>query len=177
MTVSFNSSHSSEILPSPTSSSELNMAWIENLALEEIGIDDTGIIHLGTLNTPEYTLEESSILLMQQLRDLFETHILHFNRYRGDDAIGAHIKIFKISQTINDFMLFRHSLRLLVTRKSHSCIQLAFLGPHHASEHCVELQAHLGPFNTIVWSYQGEAFSLQALTKFFLTEFIIQSIK
>ena len=167
--------------------SENNSIWIENLAIQEINMSESGIIDLHEHLNPIHFLEESSIEFMNLLRDQIELKVARFNQYRGHQT-SSHIKIFKISNTVNDFMLFRNSLRLIFARKANDLINIAFitngkdlLAPRmrevdaFGAEGVHEIRAHLGPFNKITWRYQGEIVDSEAMIKHYLTEFIKQS--
>ncbi len=166
---------------------ELSTTWIENLAIEEINMNESGIVDLHEHLNPIHFLEESSIEFMNQIRDKIELYISKFNQYRGQNASG-HIKIFKISNTVNDFMLFRNSLRLIFARRANDVISIAFisngkdlLAPRlkmddsFGGEGVHEIQAHVGPFNEISWRFQGEIVNMDAMVKHYLSEFIKQS--
>ncbi|MCR9204956.1 MAG: hypothetical protein NXH75_10285 [Halobacteriovoraceae bacterium] len=166
---------------------ESSSPWIENLAIEEINMAESGIVDLHEHLNPIHYLEESSIEFMNELRDKIEHMIARFNQYRGHQS-NSHIKIFKISNTVNDFMLFRNSLRLIFARKANDLINIAFitngkdlLAPRmkeldpFGAEGVHEIRAHLGPFNKITWRYQGEIVDMEAMVKHYLTEFIKQS--
>src|SRR5690606_2919559 len=91
---------------------QISTVWIENLALEELNMEDSGVIHFNEHLSPVRALEEASIELMEKLKEKFEIYITKFNEYRGNKNPSSAIKTFKISNTINDFMLFRNSLKL-----------------------------------------------------------------
>jgi hypothetical protein len=168
---------------------EATTTWIENLALEEFNMDESGIIHIHDHLNPIHLLEESSIELMNEIRDKFELYVAKFNQYRGEQS-HAHIKIFKISNTVNDFMLFRNSLRLIFARKANDLITIGFLAngkdlfaarlrpedPMGAGA-LHELRAHLGPFNKIEWRFQGELIDIDTMVRHYLSEFIRQSAR
>jgi hypothetical protein len=167
---------------------DLSTTWIENLAISEINMDESGIVDLNEHLDPIHYLEESSINLMNQIKDQIEYYVSKFNQYRGDQNF-THIKIFKISNTVNDFMLFRNSLRLVFARKANDLITVAFLshgkdlfaprltrdeGPG-AMTH--EIRAHIGPFNKISWRFQGEEIEPSTMIRHYMTEFIKQSAR
>lgn len=175
---------------------EISTGWIENLALEELNMDESGIVNFDDHLNPVHSLEESSVNFMNQLRDRFEFYVNRFNEYRGGSQKEAQIKIFKISNTINDFMIFRNSLRLILARKATDLITIGFLssngelycarsteasrgltknldfggGPH-------EIRAHIGPFNKITWRFDGEIVEIDPLVKYYLSEFIRNSAR
>ena len=165
----------------------ISTSWIENLAIEEINMEESGVITFNEHLNPEYYLEESSINLMNEIRDFFEIYVNKFNEYRNGSGNG--IKIFKISNTVNDFMLFRNSLKLIFARKGQDTISIGFFsntgnsfGPrlNHAdnvSPNLHELKAQVGAFNNISWHFQGEKVDVETLVRHYLTEFIKQSAR
>lgn len=168
----------------------LNYAWIENLALDEINMDESGIVNINGHLNPTLLLEEASIQLMNDLRDRAEAYLTKFNEYRGRHNSNATIKFFKISHTVNDFMLFRNSLRLVFARKSSDVISIGFLAngkdiygarlshnDQFGSANIHEIRAHLGAFNKITWRFNNEIVDLDALVRHYLTEFIANSAK
>ena len=168
----------------------LNYSWIEDLALEEINMDESGIVNINGHLNPELLLEESSIHFMNDLRDRFEAYVAKFNEQRTRNFSNSTIKVFKISNTVNDFMLFRNSLRLIFARKSHDVISIGFLAngkdiygarlsfnDQFGSTNIHEVRAHLGPFNKITWRFNGEIVDGDALVRHYLTEFIVNSAR
>lgn len=171
------------------STNHISASWIENLALEELNMDESGVINFNDHLSPAFLLKESSIKLMDGLRDKVEFLIDRFNDSRGNSQSGGQIKIFKISGTVNDFMLFRNSLRLIFARKSNDLITIGFLSsngglfsPRLPSESSPsntphEIKAHIGPFNDISWKFHGEDVKLDSLIRYYLSEFIRNSAR
>lgn len=164
----------------------LSTQWIEQLALEEINMEESQVISLHDHLNPSILLEESSIQFVDRLRDLFELYINKFNDFRGN---GGMVRTFKISGTVNDFMLFRNSLRLIVARKAHDVITVGFLSSegglysarlnlmHEASSAPHEIKAHLGPFNRITWRFMGEEVDADTMVRHYLSEFLRKSAR
>ena len=162
-----------------------NFKWIESLALEEINMEESGVVHFKEHLDPNRYLEESSVDFVNSLREKFEIYVDKFNTYRSSNGNKATIKMFKISNTVNDFMLFRNSLRLVISRKSLDLIHIGFLNngqelysarlhfhddvPESAPH---EIRAHIGPFNKITWRFAGEPVDVDSLVKHYLSEFI-----
>lgn len=180
--------------------SKLNTAWVETLAMEELSMDQSGIVHLDNHLDPAHFLEESSLQLMDQMRDLFEVYVHSFNQFRAQRNISKNqdqqstslIKIFKISNTVNDFLLYRNSLKFIVARKSIDIIGLNFLSnaggsfgarmsdynhEHKAKLGGDEIKAHLGPFNEVSWYYANQVVKIDSLVKHYLTEFVRHSAR
>ncbi len=170
---------------------KLSTKWIEHLAIEEINMDESGIVHMDDHLNPSALLEEASIEFMDSIRDRFEFYINKFNQYRGGSNAGAVIKTFKISNTVNDFMMFRNSLRMIFARRSHDTISIGFLSngkdllaPRLSDSDTYgqqmgthEIRANVGPFNKISWRFQGEIVDVDALVRHYLSEFIRQSAR
>ncbi len=170
-----------------TSVSE-NFNWIETLAIEELNMDEAGIVHLNDHIDPVYYLEESSIQFMDKLKDLLEGYVSRFNQFRCNNSGNGQIKMFKISGSVNDFMLFRNSLRLIFSRKNSDLITIGFLSNsdgrfaprlrgnlNQSGNH--EIKAHIGPFNEITWLFEGRDINVIAMAKYYFTEFIRNSAR
>ena len=168
-----------QYLPGPLATN-----WIESLALDEINMEESGVIDFNHHLNIEYILEESSIDFMSNLREIFEIFVSKFNEYRTSNNSNYAIKMFKISNTVNDFMLFRNSLKLVAARKASDVISIGLLSnsggiysarmdthdsPNNSAH---EIRAHIGPFNEVSWRFNGEPVKLEALVKHYLTEFI-----
>src|SRR5690606_5210900 len=163
-------------------------SWIESLALEEVNMEESGIIRFNDHLNTQGLLEESSLNFVNKLKDRFEFYVTLFNQYRTQKDQSRAIKVFRISNTVNDFMLFRNSLKLIVARRSLDVISIGFLSnsgglfsarmenDNTQSTHAIhEIKAHVGPFNSITWKFQGENVEVEALVKYYLTEFIKHS--
>jgi hypothetical protein len=168
--------------------SEDNFAWIENLAIEELNMEETGIVHFNEHLDTNLILEESSVQFMEKIKSRFEFFSHKFNQYRSGNSNlinQSSIRLFKISNTVNDFMLFRNSLKLIVARKNQGIIYIGFSSQNlqtqnkqfspHPQNH--EIIAHIGPFNSISWRYQTELVDIDSLVKHYLSEFIKQSAR
>ncbi len=168
---------------------QLRTEWIEKLALDELNMEESGVVHFDDHLDIERILEESSLEVMNKIRDLVEVYITRFNQHRGSNGQGNQIKIFKISNTVNDFMLFRNSLKLVFARRSFDVITVGFLSntgglysarlnketPAENMAH--EIRASVGPFNKITWRFKGDIVDLDALVRHYTTEFIKYSAR
>lgn len=168
----------------------LDTRWIESLALDEINMEESGVVHLNEHLNPLHHLEQSSVDFMDSLKDRFEYYCDQFNKYRTSvEAQGSTIKLFKISNTVNDFMLYRNSLKLIINRKAHDLIQIYFMtnsggifAPriHMESETanaCHEIRAHIGPFHDVTWRFKNEEVNVNRVVQHYLTEFIRNSAR
>ena len=168
---------------------ETNSLWVENLALEEINMDESGVINFSEHLTPQKLLEESSINFMEKLRERIEIYVAKFNEYRSRGDQAPLIKVFKISNTVNDFMVYRNSLKLVVARRSSDLISIGFLSntggvfaarlnfETESKEKMHFIKASVGPFNRITWNFQNEPLDMEALVRHYLTEFVRHSAR
>ena len=164
-----------------------NVSWIESLAMEEVNMEESGVIRFHDHLNTQQLLEESSLNFVNKLKDRFEFYTALFNQYRSNRDNSRSIKVFRISNTVNDFMLFRNSLKLIVARRAPDVISIGFLSNNgglfaarlaneNQSVHAIhEIKAHLGPFNNITWRFQGEPIEVEPLVKYYLSEFIKNS--
>lgn len=169
---------------------DISTTWIENLALEELNMEESGIVNFSEHLDPMHMLEASSIEFMENLKERFEVYLTRFNELRtNQDNKTKSIKMFKISNTVNDFMLFRNSLKLVCARRSADVISLGFLSNSgglfaarlnyqpNATQKIHEIKAHIGPFNNIQWKFNGENVEIDSLVRHYLTEFIKHSAR
>lgn len=169
-------------------SDTLSTQWIENLALEEITMEESGVVNFSEHLNPMHMLEASSVEFMETLKEKFEIYLTKFNELRAHQADKTKtIKMFKISNTVNDFMLYRNSLKLVVARRSADVISIGFLSnsgglfaarlnyESSSSSKIHEIKAHVGAFNNIHWKFQGEDVEVDSLVRHYLTEFIKHS--
>ncbi len=166
---------------------DISTNWIETLALEELNMEETGVINFNEHLNPVKLLEESSIELMENLKERFEVYLTKFNEFRGSQS--GLIKSFKISNTINDFMLYRNSLKLVVARRSADVLTIGFLSnsgglfsarlnfEESPTSKIHEIKAHVGAFNKIQWKFNGEDVDIDSLVRHYLTEFIKHSAR
>lgn len=172
----------------PVHSKPIDTTWVEGLALDELNMEESGVVRMNEHLDPMLYLEDSSIRFMDTLREKFELFVTQFNHYRGGQSNqGSLIKLFKISNTINDFMLYRNALKLVVARKANDLISIGFLsntgGLFAARIHqemntpnmAHEIKAHVGPFNDISWRFNGETVDINSLSRHYLTEFVKHS--
>ena len=168
----------------------ISTTWIENLALDEINMEESGVINFSEHLDPMHMLEVSSVEFMEKLKERFEIYMTKFNELRSNQNDQSRlIKMFKISNTVNDFMLFRNSLKLVVARRAPDVISLGFLSnsgglfaarlnyePNSAAK-IHEIKAHVGPFNNIYWKFAGENVDIDSLVRHYLTEFVKHSAR
>ena len=169
---------------------EASLKWIEGLALDEINMEESGIVHINEHLSLSCLLEEASIEFMDRLKDLCELYVAKFNEFRGNRSSGSQIKVFKVSDTVNDFMLFRNSLRLIFSRKAGDLITIGFVASgkdlfasrmdkddRFGDKPAHQITARVGPFNDISWRIGDEPVDMRSLARHYLSEFIVNSAR
>lgn len=151
--------------------------WLEELVEKEKSWESSGIVDPLDSDDIQSALNTASIEFVDQLRWLFDTYVERFNTLRGPANPLKHIKIFKIANTANDFILFRNSLKLMINRKNADVVSIGlFIGNTPISQQGHhELKAHVGPFKKITWQIHGEEVDALALVQEYLSAFIRQS--
>lgn len=163
--------------------------WVERLAVEELNMDESGIVHLQDHTDINRLVDESALEFIDYLRELFELYTHTFNRLRGRTQAIGQIKIYKISNTVNDFMLFRNALKLIVRRESRGVIAIGFMSNHGSVftaqvgkeapsiDRAHQLKVHIGPFNKVTWRLGGEFVDSHAMARHYFSEFVRYSAR
>lgn len=154
--------------------------WAADLALTERRMERRGEVEYSSSFQKQEMLKQQTTEFLRVLRTEFSRSIEEFNDARQSGGHAIHL--YSISNTENDFMLFRNGSKLVVSGQRSGRILFAFnqflgqvynpqLGPNF------ELEARWGPFDRLFWSYQGERVQVNDIIRFFVSEFVRQSYK
>jgi hypothetical protein len=162
------------------------LQWIKDLVLSEQKMEEQGLIDY---NINEQTVEHLMIETIDFLKDIkisFAEASSAFNELKTS-SLGR-IKLYGISNTEADFMLFRNGFKLIFTVKSPGVIKIYF--SHINSQFTpnmsltqktpqqeILLESSWGPFGDLIWTYNGHQFKLDYLVKFFVSRFVKESSK
>jgi hypothetical protein len=162
------------------------MEWIKDLIEAEQKMEESGIIDISPAFDHEKTLDGESILFMNKLKDLFIDHTAIYNKMRGASVGG--VKIYGISKTRADFMLFRNGYKLFFSLKRPGVISAKM--HHNGSDiltsqpealdsigHEDLIEARMGAFNEVIWTHQEQPVNLEYLGKFYFSRFVKESTK
>ncbi len=151
--------------------------WIEQLALDEVQREQQGFVDAREAHHQEGMMNEENLRFLEELFDYFSKQIQVFNDLRSHDQPLQRIKIYKITGTEADFMLFRNGLKLLFSKKSFNCLSIQYLDQDKQLEKnsYQEILLQLGPFEQLQWTYQGQAFQKEALVRYYLSHFVKKS--
>ena len=171
-----------------------DMDWVHELAKNELNPEAANIFNAVNQFDPKRMIEESSISFLEELRDLFTAYARIFNGYsEGGNTAGpkfSDAKIYGITNTPADFMLFRNNVKLVFANTAHSIINATFTqhmredlavdgaaikhksGTETTAKQSNDIIAQIGPFMDISWTYQGERVNPSRLVKYYFIEFV-----
>ncbi|MCB0393344.1 MAG: hypothetical protein KDD25_02220, partial [Bdellovibrionales bacterium] len=135
------------------------------------------------------TLVEQTTEYLESLKDLFVESVSAFNQLRGLTVGG--VKIYGISNSESDFMLFRNGYKLIFSMKKPGQIgiRFAFQGAgiipgSPAAENTLTnatnedlLEARWGAFGEIAWFYRDKPVKADFLVRYYTSRFIKESAK
>jgi hypothetical protein len=169
---------SSDLLPA-------DLDWVHELAKNELNPEAANIFNTVNQFDPRQLIEESTIAFLEKLRELFAAYARVFNGYSESNGRFSDIKIYGITNTPADFMLFRNNVKLVFANTAHGIVNATFTqhardgvavdGNGHQSEvqrQSQDIIAQLGPFMDISWTYQGEKVNPARVVKYYFVEFV-----
>ena len=156
--------------------------WIKDLVVAEQAMEETGVIDVTAGFDPEQHLTEATYDFMRDLKAAFIEAASAFNQMKGS-TLGT-VKIYGISKTAADFMLFRNGCKLIFSMKQPGTVSMKFhratginpaFTPMAAEEEF--LIAKWGPFGDLNWTYNNQPIKTDYLVKYYTTRFVHESAK
>ena len=162
-----------------------NLDWIKELVLSEQQMEDSGVVSLSAVD-PEAHLAEQTVEFLRDIKAVFIEAAATFNQFKGS-TIGS-LKIYGISNTKADFMLFRNGYKLIFSMKRPGEIDVySSLMSNHFLAATTEnevrqgeresLKAHWGAFGELQWHYNNLPVKLDYLVRHYFSRFIRESAK
>lgn len=163
------------------------ISWIKDLVLAEQQMEDSGVIDMTAGFDPERELEEATIEFLADLKAGFVEACATFNQLKGS-ALGT-IKIYGISKSRADFMLFRNGFKLIFTLKQPGYITVSFnsTSPHFipgqtASDNpsagpVDHLKAQWGAYGELNWTSNDLPINIDYLIRYYVSRFVRESAK
>lgn len=161
--------------------------WIKDLVLAEQQMEDSGIIDMSAGFDPERELEEATIEFMADLKAGFVEAASTFNQLKGS-ALGT-IKIYGISKSRADFMLFRNGFKLIFSLKQPGYVVVTFnsTSPHFVPGQTAadtpsagpvdHLKAQWGAYGELAWTSNDLPINLDYLIRYYVSRFVRESAK
>ena len=158
------------------------LSWIKELVETEHAMEESGVINISTGFNPERQLYNQSLKMLGHLKSEFIDASTAFNQMKNSPL--GRVKVYSISETQADFMLFRNGFKLIFSLKQPGKISMRFhhaanLNPAFAAKPNDEefLIAEWGPFGDLLWTYNGKAVKTNYLIRYYTTRFIHESAK
>lgn len=164
-----------------------SLDWIKELVRAEQQMEEAGVVDMTAGFDPRHELEEATIDFLMDLKLAFVEVSSAFNQMKGSGL--GHIKIYGISKTKADFMLFRNGYKLIFGLKEPGKIQIfqtatnpqfLFQNPGEdkgSNPDAQILSAEWGPFGQLTWAYNGQAINMDYLVRYYLSRFVKDSTK
>lgn len=162
------------------------LSWVKELVQEELKMEESGMVEVQHGFDPEKHLVDESLEFLHELKTCFVEAATVFNQMKATQL--GRVKIYGISNTHADFMLFRNGFKLIFSLKEPGLISMKFQmagtsfasanGPGWPGDNAEDLlQARWGPFGDLIWTYQEQPIKLDYLIRYYTTRFVRESAK
>ena len=157
--------------------------WLKRLVKNEAELLRTGSGDLISHQDHRFVVEQATYEYMTHLKDEFIKCVDLFNAYRGGSHLPNAVKVFNVSNSHCDFIIFRNTLKLVIANPALGVINFSFISRTQAfkkpnvktKREGYDLIAQLYPFNDLAWTFHGERVRLEAVTRYLFTDFINSS--
>lgn len=157
--------------------------WIKRLVRNEVELIQTGSGDLVSHQDHRRVVEEATLEFLAKVKEEFVSCLDLFNSYRGGGHLPNSVKVFNVSNTQADFIIFRNNLKLVVSNPALGVVNFSFISRANGFKQSqiktkregYDLIAQLFPFNELAWTYHGERVNMDALVRFMFTEFVKSS--
>ena len=161
-----------------------NLEWVKDLVESERHMEESGIIDLASMPDETRDLKDKTNEFLKIIKDNFIDFSTAFNNLKNT-TIGS-VKIYGISNTVADFMLFRNGYKLLFSTTEPGRIAISFQAgsaqflhiPNQQQAtigHDEFLDAKYGPFGEMTWAYRGTPVNPEYLVRYYLSRFVRES--
>lgn len=161
--------------------------WIKELVLAEQKMEDSGLIDLSGADQERF-LEEQTLEYLRDIKTAFVEAASAFNQLKGSSLGTA--KIYGISNTKADFMLFRNGFKLIFSMRRPGEVEIyhSLIGSHFlanpmggeaegSSGEKDVLKAQWGAFADLNWHYKNMPVRIDFLVRHYFSRFIRESAK
>lgn len=166
-----------------------NIDWIKDLVRSEQQMEEAGIVDFSPAFDPANILLKGTVEFLQTLKSQFIHSSTIFNQLKGNTQ--GMIKVYGISKTHSDFMLFRNGYKLIFSMTEPGKILIQFhhmatpfmadsnsksppSGPKTAHSAII---AQWGAFGELIWTNKDKPINDRHLVRYYLKHFIHNSTK
>ena len=161
------------------------LSWIKELVLAEQQMEEAGVVDMEAGFDPARQLEEASLDFIQDLKAAFVEAASAFNQLKG--PAHGHVRIYGISKTKADFMLFRNGYKLIFSLKMPGLIAISYsaAGAHYVpgavsgneEEPKDLLRATWAAFCQLHWTYNDHPIQIDYLIRYYMSRFVKDSAR
>jgi hypothetical protein len=163
------------------------ITWIKDLVRAEQEMEESGMIDFNAGFDPQKLLAEESLHFLNDLKVSFVDTVTTFNQLKSSPL--GRIKVYGISNTEADFMLFRNGFKLIFALKKPGLISIRFLyvgatfvpgapvSDKEVDPSEDQIVAKWGPFGDLVWTYNDQSLKIDFLVRYYMSRFIKESAK
>lgn len=166
-----------------------NISWVKELVQFDQQIEESGMIDFSAGFDPEKELISQSFEFMIEVKNLFVNMASSFNQLKGGGL--GNIKVYGISNTHADFMLFRNGYKLIFSLaeagkiavrsryQGASIVPGSLAAENHKEVHENDdyLVASWGAFGQLKWTYRNELIDNHHMVRYYLSKFVRESAK
>jgi len=162
--------------------------WIKDLVLSEQKMEEDGVVDFSADFGFSADLKAESHNFIQDIKASFIETSAVYNQLRSNSE--GSVKIYGISGTEADFMLFRNGYKLIFSVKEPGTLSIRFhnigtLVPQaNHTENTISTNSNealiiatKGPFGELSWKYQGQEVRTTHLVKYYFTRFVKESTR
>lgn len=160
--------------------------WIKELVSAEQQMEEAGVVDMEAGFDPNRQVEEATLDFITDLKAAFVEAASAFNSMKGS-TLGQ-IRIYGISKTKADFMLFRNGYKLIFSMRQPGTIAVSYSsavaqyvpGQPAAGDDKKPidlLRASWGAFGQLIWTYNEHSINLDYLVRYYLSRFVKDSAR
>lgn len=161
------------------------LSWIKELVLAEQQMEEAGVVDMEAGFDPARQLEEATVEFINDLKAAFVEAASAFNQLKGSTL--GHLRIYGISKTRADFMLFRNGYKLIFSLRQPGLITIAYssagahyvpgTGPADDTKPSDVLRATWAAFGQLVWTYNDHPINIDYLVRYYMSRFVKDSAR
>lgn len=163
------------------------LRWIKELVLAEQQMEDAGVVDIEAGFDPKRQVDEATFEFIQDLKAAFVEAASAFNQMKSS-TLGQ-IRIYGISKTKADFMLFRNGYKLIFSMRQPGNISVAYSTavaqyvpgtPAKGGDDkqaADQLTASWGAFGQLIWMYNDHPINIDHLIRYYMSRFVKDSAR
>ncbi len=162
------------------------LTWIKELVLAEQQMEEAGVVDMEAGFDPNRQVDEATFEFITDLKAAFVEAASAFNQLKAS-TLGQ-IRIYGISKTRADFMLFRNGYKLIFSMRQPGTIGISYsaVGANYVpgtltktdeSEAVDQLKASWGAFGQLIWTYKDHSINIDYLVRYYMSRFIKDSAR